>query len=83
MNALKTKPMDALDAVDTNNHFKYKNLLLVHCNVARTFYIYNGKDWVMYEMIAGVDYYNTNAQGIADTSGGAAVDANDVTVVFL
>jgi len=79
---IKTKIIDALSAFRTGNLFIQVPKTL-HCNVDGTYYLYNGVAWVVFEMLAGLDYFELNAFGVAASSDGAtAVDKGSITIVF-
>ena len=74
---------DAVTAVHTTNKFKDAGFRYMHCNVDGTYYVYNGSKWVCFEMIAGLDYYDLGAKGLATSSDGStAVTTGDITIVY-
>lgn len=79
---IKTKIVDALNAVDSRNLF-IQTPKILHCNEDGTYYLYNNSRWIAFEMIAGLDYYELNAFGIAASQDGSTpVKEGNITVVF-
>jgi len=76
---LKNRIVDALLMVDSDNLFTHIPSF-IHCNVDGTYYLHSGVEWVIYEMVGGIDYYSTCAKGIKEVA--AAVDSGDITLVY-